>query len=107
MIFNTWTYGLFLIATFCLYWLAPPRSRPLLLIGFGVFFYWYYHPIHTLLIAAMTAIVFGLAPLVQPSAGRHRRLVFVAGTVGCLGTLAYFKYQGFLFDSLAWVLGVA
>jgi alginate O-acetyltransferase complex protein AlgI len=106
VIFNTWVYGLFLLVTFCAYWLAPARWRPFLLIGFGFYFYWYYYPIHTLFIAAMTVIVFGLSWLVRPGAGRQRRLWFVLATTLCLGTLAYFKYQGFLFDSVAWMMGV-
>ena len=106
MIFNTWVYGLFLLLTFCVYWLTPARWRPLVLIGFGFYFYWYYYPIHTLFIAAMTVLVFGLSWLVRPGAGRQRRLWFVLATTLCLGTLAYFKYQGFFFDSVAWVMGV-
>ena len=43
MIFNTWLYGIFLLATFCLYWLAPERDRPWLLIVFGCYFYWAGH----------------------------------------------------------------
>ncbi|MFI5394417.1 MAG: MBOAT family O-acyltransferase [Candidatus Binatia bacterium] len=107
MIFNTWVYGLFLLVTFCVYWLAPVRWRSLVLIGFGFYFYWYYYPIHTLFIAAMTVLVFGLSWLVRPAGGRGRRLWFTLATTLCLGTLAYFKYQGFLFNSAGWLLGVA
>src|SRR5437868_6806285 len=106
MIFNTWVYGLFLLVAFCAYWVTPPRWRPYVLIAAGFYFYWYYYPIHTILIAVLTALVFGLSRLVQPSAGRQRRLWFTLGTAACLGTLAYFKYQGFVFDSIGWLLGV-
>jgi len=107
MIFNTWVYALFLLVAFCVYWLMPPRARPWVLTAFGAYFYWYYYPPHLILIIAMTLIVFALGPLVQPSAGRRRRLWFVAGSAGCLGLLAYYKYQGFFFESLALVFPAA
>lgn len=103
MIFNTWVYGAFLLVTFCLYWLSPARWRPIALMVFGFYFYWYYYPIHVILIAAMTLLVFAVSFVVRPDAGRQRRLWFIAGVGGCLGTLAYFKYQGFFFESLALV----
>jgi alginate O-acetyltransferase complex protein AlgI len=107
VIFNTWVYGVFLAVTFCSYWLAPARWRPWGLTAFGAYFYWYYYPPHLIFILLMTLLVFALAWMLPPGAGRRRRLWFVLGATGCLGTLAYFKYQGFLFDSAAWVLGVA
>src|SRR5262249_38001909 len=104
MIFNTWVYGLFLLVSFSVYWLTPAGWRPQLLIVCGIYFYWYYYPVHTILIAAMTGLVFAISRLVPPAAGRQRRLWFTISVAGCLGTLAYFKYQGFLFDSIAWFL---
>ena len=107
MIFNTWLYGIFLLATFCLYWLAPERARPWLLIVFGCYFYWHYYPPHLVLILGMTVAVWLLAFVVQPSAGRQRRLFFALGVGGCVGTLAYYKYSGFLMSSLALVFPLA
>lgn len=107
MIFNTWTYALFLLITVCTYWATPPRVRPWLLTAFGIYFYWYYYPPHLPLILFMTLVVFALGPLVQPSAGRQRRLVFAASITGCLGLLAYYKYQGFFFESLALIFPIA
>jgi len=107
MIFNTWVYAVFLLATFVLYWSLPVRWRPWALIAFGFYFYWYYHPIHTLLIATTTLLVFGASRLVQPGAGPRRRPWFILATAGCLGLLAYYKYQGFAYDSVTWVMGLA
>jgi alginate O-acetyltransferase complex protein AlgI len=103
MIFNTWVYGAFLALTFCLYWLAPARWRPWVLTAFGAYFYWYYYPPHLVLIIVMTLMVYALAWVVQPGADRRRRLWFTCGVGGCLGLLAYYKYQGFFFESLALV----
>jgi alginate O-acetyltransferase complex protein AlgI len=107
MIFNTWVYGLFLLIAFSAYWLTSARWRPVVLTAFGFYFYWYYYPIHVLLITATTLLVFGASFLVAPGAGRRRRLYFTLAVTACLGTLAYFKYQGFLFDSIGWLFGIA
>ncbi len=106
MIFNTWVYAFFLLVGFCTYWLARPRWRPLVLIVFGLYFYWFYYPIHVLLIVAATLLVFVLSYVVRPGANRQR-LYFTLGVTACLGTLTYFKYQGFLFDSASWLLAQA
>jgi alginate O-acetyltransferase complex protein AlgI len=106
MIFNTWVYGFFLSVVFCVYWLTAARWRPVVLTVFGIYFYWYYFPPHVLLIGLGTLAVFGASFLVQPNAGRHRRLWFTAAVGACLGLLTYYKYQGFLADSATWVTGV-
>jgi alginate O-acetyltransferase complex protein AlgI len=103
MIFNTWVYGLFLLVAVCLYWAIPARGRPLLLTGFGAYFYWYYYPPHVLLIGAMTLLVFAVSWRVP--AGRRQGLWFALGVAGCLAALAYYKYEGFFFESVAWLLG--
>jgi alginate O-acetyltransferase complex protein AlgI len=106
MIFNTWTYGFFLAVVFAVYWLAPIRWRAQLLVAAGAYFYWYYYPPHLVLIAIATLLVWGASFLVQPGAGRRRRLVFTIAASACIGMLTYYKYQGFLADSLNWTLGV-
>jgi alginate O-acetyltransferase complex protein AlgI len=103
VIFNTWVYGLFLLLTFCVYWLVPARWRPWVLTIFGMYFYWYYYPPHLLLILTMTALVFGLSWLIPPGAGRRRGLWFAGAVAGCIGLLFYYKYQGFFFESVALV----
>jgi alginate O-acetyltransferase complex protein AlgI len=103
MIFNTWVYGLFLLVVFCVYWLLPSRARPWMLTAAGCYFYWFYYPPHLLLILVMTLAVYALAFVVQPRATRQRGLWFFFGVGTCLGMLAYYKYQGFFFESLALV----
>ena len=103
MIFNTWVYGLFLFVVFCVYWLSPPRWRPWMLTAAGCYFYWFYYPPHLLLILVMTLAVYALAFVVCPRATRQRGLWFAFGVAACIGMLAYYKYQGFFFESLALV----
>jgi alginate O-acetyltransferase complex protein AlgI len=105
MIFNTWVYALFLLVSVVTYWTLPLRWRPWVLIAFGFYFYWFYHPPHTLLILLFTLVVFGVSFLVMPG-GRTRRLWFALGVTGSIGLLAYYKYQGFLADSINWTVGL-
>jgi alginate O-acetyltransferase complex protein AlgI len=103
MIFNTWVYGLFLLVVCCVYWLSPWRWRPGILTAAGCYFYWFYYPPHLLLILLMTLAVYALSFVVRPRATRQRGLWFAFGVGGCIGLLAYYKYQGFFFESLALV----
>ncbi len=105
MIFNTWVYALFLIVSVATYWLVPVRARPCTLIGFGIYFYWYYYPPHAPLILVFTLIVFGLSFLVQPGRSK-RQLWFAVGVAGSIALLTYYKYQGFIADSFNFVLGL-
>jgi len=105
MIFNTWVYGFFLAVTVSLYWLLPARWRVPMLTICGAYFYWYYYPPHLLLILLLTLLVFGVGGVVGRATGGARRRWLVAGVVGSVGTLVYFKYQGFLADLAAPLIG--
>jgi alginate O-acetyltransferase complex protein AlgI len=104
MIFNTWTYGLFLVIAFVLYWGVPARARRLVLIGLGLFFYGYYYPPHLPLVLATIPVVWVIGRLVAPGRSAARRRWLALGIVGCLGGLAYYKYQGFALDAARTVL---
>jgi alginate O-acetyltransferase complex protein AlgI len=100
MIFNTWPFAAFLVAGLALYWSLPATARPLCLVGLGFFFYWSWYPPHVLLIGASIPLVYGVSRLCAP--GRPRsRLWLALGAGGCIGLLAYYKYQGFLLGTLA------
>ena len=93
MIFNTWAYGLFLAVAFTIYWAVPARARGCVLIGLGCFFYAYYYPPHLPLVLAIIPVVWVIGRLVAPGRTRVRRRWLVVGIAGCLGALAYYKYQ--------------
>jgi len=101
MIFNTWAYALFLTVAVTVYWLAPRAARNPVLIGFGFFFYAYYYPPHVVLIAATIPIIYWIARRVAAGEGfppEVRRRWLAIGVTGCLGALAFYKYQGFGLD---------
>jgi alginate O-acetyltransferase complex protein AlgI len=107
VIFNTWIYGLFLLVAFCLYWMARARWRPWILTACGCVFYGFYYPPHLILILVMTLTVYALGWVVGSRRMQDRGLWFGFGVAGCLGLLAYYKYEGFFFESLALVFPAA
>jgi alginate O-acetyltransferase complex protein AlgI len=100
MIFNTWAYGLFLLIAFVFYWGVPVRARRLVLIGLGLFFYAYYYPPHLPLVLATIPVVWVIGRLIAPGQRGARRRWLVVGIAGCLGGLAYYKYQGLGVDAV-------
>ncbi len=104
MIFNSWLYAAFLLATVGLYWSVPVRWRVGTLILAGAVFYANWYPPHLLLIAVAVGVVYALSWLVVP--GRAGRRVWaVLGIAACLGGLAYYKYTAFLLDLVRPLLG--
>lgn len=119
MIFNTWIYGVFLASFFTLYWtVVPAKYRPAALLAAGLVFYTYYYPVHTLLIAALLLVTYGLGaviyrnkfetpqPMLKGLPGT--RGVFIFSLAVCLGVLAYYKYFKLFvstFNDLSGLLG--
>ena len=98
MIFNSWVYACFLLATVGLYWTVPVRWRSGLLTCGGAVFYAYWYPWHLALIGAAILAVFVVSRLVAPERGAGRGRWAALGIAGCVGMLAYFKYSGFALD---------
>ncbi len=103
MIFNTWVFAVFLIVTVTAYWLSSSRLRPWILSLFGFFFYWWYYPPHLPLILGLTGFVYWGAKLIDArrQRGGGDRALFVVFGGGALAVLAYYKYMGFIWNSLA------
>jgi alginate O-acetyltransferase complex protein AlgI len=109
MLFNSFSYFLFLPTVLLIYWALPVRLRkPFLLIA-SYFFYMTWKPIYGLLILALTAInyTFGLiiAGQDREKAPQKARAALILGLIFNLGALCYFKYTNFLFESLFGLLG--
>ena len=106
MLFNSFTYLLFLPLVVLSYWLTPQRYRTTLLLLASYVFYMNWKPAYGLLILGLTVVNYfiGLAidrftPLGKP--------LLVAGAIFNIGCLCFFKYAAFLIesaiDSLKWL----
>ena len=95
MLFNTFVFaGLFLPLTLLLFWGAPsPRAKRVVLLVSSLLFYSYWRPSYLLLLVGFVAIAWYCA--IQADKTRSAWPVWVASVL-LLGSLAYYKYAGFL-----------
>lgn len=108
MIFNTWTFGLFLLLFFCIYWFVlKPEWRPAGLVIGGIIFYTNYFPAYTPLILGLSLFVYGSGILIQKYRLQHPcsgfKTPFVAlwiSVTTCILFLGYFKYLKLLISTL-------
>lgn len=100
MLFNSFTYLVFLPAVVLLHWLLPKSFRKTLLLVASYVFYMHWMPAYGLLILALTFVNY-LIGLKLPSLNQQDRKRFlVGGLVFNLGCLCFFKYANFVVDSL-------
>lgn len=98
MIFNTWSFAVFGLSAWTIYWTSVPRRyKPHYLVVAGAVFYLFSIPAYLGLIAVLGSITFviGRAMLRHPDAAIEGRLLAL-GVVAIAGTLVFFKYTRFL-----------
>lgn len=98
MLFNSFTYLLFLPLVVALHWVLPPICRRTLLLIASYIFYMKWMPSYGALILALTVAnyLFGLA---IEKFKKHAKAILVGGLVFNLGALCFFKYADFLITS--------
>lgn len=99
MLFNSFTYMLFLPAVVVLYWVMPNRFRTTLLLVASYTFYMNWKPAYGLLIFALTLVNYAIGLSLEKFAAK-KKPILVAGLVFNLGCLCFFKYANFLIESL-------
>jgi alginate O-acetyltransferase complex protein AlgI len=108
--FTSQNYLLFFAAVFVVHWLLPwTRARVLLLVAASLFFYSCWSVPLAVVVAGSALAVWGLGLGMSAAEGRPglRRGLLIAGVVGNLGLLAFFRYMNFFLDSLRAAAGVA
>jgi D-alanyl-lipoteichoic acid acyltransferase DltB (MBOAT superfamily) len=111
MLFNSFSFLLFFIIIYALFWAMPtwPQKKYLLLIA-SYLFYAAWNPPYSLILLASTLLDWWLARLVGRSESRQKRRLLLLGSLICnLGLLGYFKYGNFLLENfVAWpaMLGI-
>ncbi len=101
MLFNSFTYVLFLPIVVLAYWMAPPKVRHLILLVASYVFYMSWMKVYGLLLFGLTSINYLLGVLLGRTQDHaRRRLVFIAGIAINLSCLALFKYTNFFIDSI-------
>lgn len=99
MLFNSFTYLVFLPIVVALYWALPQHCRRYLLLIASYVFYMSWMPAYGLLILALTVTnyFFGLA---ISKFETKRKAILTLGLVFNLGCLCFYKYANFLIDSV-------
>lgn len=110
MLFNSFSYLVFLVVMVALYWgIADKHRKMLLLIGSYVF-YMSWKAQYGLLILALTVTNFFIGRKLDQFAGQEpenqakRKQILLLGLIFNLGGLCFFKYANFLIDSVFQVL---
>ena len=102
MSFDSLQYLLFLPAVALLWRFTPGRWRFLPLLAASWFFYASWNAALTGLIIGVTAVSWSAGVLIARTENRRtQRLLLTADVLVCLGLLCYFKYFGFLTESLS------
>lgn len=96
MIFNTWIFGAFALASLAAYWLSPSRFRPSAIVACGLVFYAYAYPPYLLLIVTLAVFTYACARVMvsyrNRSAFATLRWTLAAGIGACVASLCFFKY---------------
>jgi alginate O-acetyltransferase complex protein AlgI len=102
VIFSSWTFAIFFVVVFGVYWAVPGRrARHVLLLFASYFFYMSWNPWLVTLIIGSTVLDYCIGlRLHQTARADRRRLLLVCSIVGNLGVLAVFKYADFFVLSL-------
>lgn len=104
MLFNSFKYGLFLVAVFVVYWslVRVRAARILFLLAASYFFYANWNPTFLLLIWFSSSLDFflgGLMPLAR--APWRKKALLVISLTANLGLLVVFKYADFFLGSVS------
>lgn len=99
MLFNSFTYLVFLPIVVLLYWVLPEKFRRTLLLVASYIFYMNWMPAYGLLILALTLVNYAIGIAIDKHREKSKTLL-TAGLVFNLGCLCFFKYANFLADSV-------
>lgn len=99
MLFNSFTYLIFLPIVVALYWWLPKLCRRTLLLIASYVFYMNWMPAYGLLIFSLTLVNY-LLGLAIHHFNRQRKLILTVGLISNLSCLCFYKYANFLLDSV-------
>jgi len=102
MLFNTYTYAVYLPLVFLLYLALPLRGRQAMLLAASYVFYCWETPVYGTLLLISTVLDYSCGLIMARCVGRAaRRIVLTASICGNLGLLGFFKYGDFFAGNFA------
>lgn len=107
MLFNSFSFALFLPVVFILYWTLPHKCRWVLMLMASYYFYMSWNVKYVFLILFTTVVSYWAARLLEKQESKKKKKWILAGTaVLCLGILFFFKYFNFVSESATALLSV-
>lgn len=105
MLFNSFSFAVFLPVVFIVYWLLPHNTRWIFILAASYYFYMSWNAKYVFLILFTTVISYVAAILLEKTKSkRNKKWILVGTAVACLGVLFFFKYFNFVSQSAAAVL---
>jgi alginate O-acetyltransferase complex protein AlgI len=103
MLFQTYEYGILLLAVLAIYWALPKTGQNILLIVASYLFYAFVHPWLAILLAGYTLITYSTSIGISRNP-KKKKLLLAGSLVTSLAVLAGFKYLGFFIESFTQVM---
>ena len=105
MLFNSFSFAIFLPIVFALYWVLPHKLRWIILFIASYWFYMSWNPKYVVLILLTTLVSFFAAIVIErQDSKKKRKTTLIISSVICLGVLFFFKYFNFFSESVAEIL---
>lgn len=102
MLFNSFSYALFLPIVFCIYWALPQKFKWWLLLVSSYYFYMSWNVKYVILILFTTIISYFAAIFIEKEERKNKKKgILLIAAILCLCVLFVFKYFNFAMDSLS------
>lgn len=107
MLFNSFSFAIFLPIVFILYWVLPHKTRWVLILSASYYFYMSWNAKYVFLILFTTIISYVAAILLEKTENlRNKKKILFGTAVACLGVLFFFKYFNFVSESVTAVFNL-
>ena len=99
MLFNSFSYAVFLPIIFIFYWFIPHRFRWALLLLASYYFYMSWNPKYVILILGTTVVSYITGVLIEWTGNiLQKKIYLVLSIILCMGVLFIFKYSNFALE---------
>lgn len=101
MLFNSFSYVIFLPIVFILYWMLPHKYRKYLLLITSYYFYMSWNVKYVVLILFTTVVSYVAAILLEKTETvKKKRRIAATAVLACLSLLLFFKYLKFVLKNI-------
>lgn len=103
MLFNSFSYALFLPIVFIIYWIIPQKFRWIILLISSYYFYASWGPQYVAIILLTTIVSYVAALLIDSKrTGKlYSKTILIISLLLCTGLLFFFKYLNFFAENIS------